>query len=330
VEPGADQDDELYKFFDRDGKILALRPEFTMPIARMAAGWRQTLDLPYRFCYAGEVYRNKALHYREFSQVGAELVGAGSYLADAEILALTVEIMKALGLSSFRLSLGHNGILHGLVQEFAISPALQGELEDGLARKDIVKLEKIISENNLPDKAARLLLALPSLTGGEEVLDKLGEWRDLQPLNRAVETLRTIYRYLEEFGVQKYVSLDLGILKGFSYYTGALFEGYLPGVGMPVVDGGRYDGLYGDFGFPQTATGFAMHLGLIVEQLEEFDIESADVLVYGPSPLKVIKRCRELRRAGKKVEMALDFMAEARAKELAAARHIGSIEQIDN
>ncbi|MDR1069560.1 MAG: ATP phosphoribosyltransferase regulatory subunit [Gracilibacteraceae bacterium] len=328
VEPGADQDDKLYKFFDRDGNILALRPEFTTPIARMAASCCREETPPLRFCYAGPVYRYGAERQREFYQAGAELVGAESHLADAEVLALAVEVMKALEARGFHLSLGHNGILSGFMQEFGLKGELRRELEDGIARKDIVKLEELIRARGLPPEAAKLLTALPTLTGREEVLDALDEWGWMPPVRRAAETLRTIYSYLGEFGAQKDVTLDLGILQGFSYYTGAVFEGYLPGVGAPVLDGGRYDGLYGDFGFPQPATGFALHLGLITEQLEEIDIAGADFLVYGQSPLKVIKRCRELRRAGKKVEMALSFLAEDKAKELAAGRGIGMLERV--
>ncbi|MDR0434169.1 MAG: ATP phosphoribosyltransferase regulatory subunit [Gracilibacteraceae bacterium] len=328
IEPGTDQDDKLYKFFDRDGNILALRPEFTTPIARMAASCCREEAMPLRFCYAGPVYRNTPEHQREFFQAGAELVGAESHMADAEVLALAVEVMKALEVRGFHLSLGHNGILSGFLREFDLRGETRQALEDGIARKDIVKLEELIRTLALPPAAAKLLTVLPALTGGEEVLDALDEWSWILPVRRAAEALRTIYRYLAEFGVQRDVTLDLGILQGFSYYTGAVFEGYLPRVGAPVLDGGRYDGLYGDFGFPRPATGFALHLGLIVEQLPEVDIAGADFLVYGQSPLKVIKRCRELRRAGKKVEMALSFLPDDKAKELAASRGIGLLERV--
>ncbi|MDR1961983.1 MAG: ATP phosphoribosyltransferase regulatory subunit [Gracilibacteraceae bacterium] len=328
VEPGPDQDDRLYKFFDRDGNILALRPEFTTPIARMAASWCREEASPFRFCYSGPVYRNGADGQREFYQAGAELVGEESPLADAEVLALAVEVLKALDLRGFRLGLGHNGILNGFMQEFRVEGALRRELEDGVARKDIVKLEELIQAHNMPETAARLLTALPTLTGREEVLDALEEWSAILPVRRAAETLRTVYSYLGEFGVQREVTLDLGILQGFSYYTGAVFEGYLPHVGAPILDGGRYDGLYGDFGFPRPATGFALHLGLIAEQMEAVPAAGADILVYGQSPLKVIRRCRELRRAGKKVEMALSFLPEDKAKELAASRGIATLERV--
>jgi ATP phosphoribosyltransferase regulatory subunit len=329
VEPDANQDDHLYKFFDKNGQIIVLRPEFTTPIARMVAARQKSGQFPLRFCYSGDVYRNDSARYREFRQVGVELVGSGSDIADAEVIALAVEIMKKLEIRNFQLSLGHNGIFSGLAEEMNFSPKLRQELEDGIARKDMVRLESIISQSDIPDAAKELLLSMPHLTGKEDVLDKLQNWSHIQAIKRAIESLRTIYVYLKEFGIQDYVTLDLGILRGFSYYTGAIFEGYLPGIGIPVIEGGRYDSLYTDFGMNHPATGFAINLGLMLEQLTEFELESADILVYGQSPGAVVKRCRELRKGGKKVEMALGFLTDTDAKKLSSNRGIPQVEKVD-
>jgi ATP phosphoribosyltransferase regulatory subunit len=330
LEPDANAEDNLYKFFDQNGHVLVLRPEFTTPIARLVATRLKSEQFPLRFCYSGDVYRNNAGRYREFRQVGVESIGSGSDLADAEVIALAVEIMRELDIKNFQLSLGHNGIFSGLAKEIKFDAKLQQELENGIARKDMVKLESIISQNDLPEAAKELLLALPHLTGKEEVLDKLQSWNNILPIRRAVESLRTIYLYLREFGVKDYITLDLGILRGFSYYTGVIFEGYLPGIGIPVIEGGRYDSLYADFGMNLPATGFAVNLGVILEQLEELEVETADVLVYGQSPGKVIKRCRELRKTGRKVEMAIDFMTDADAKNVASGRGIADVEKVEN
>ncbi|AFV02448.1 ATP phosphoribosyltransferase regulatory subunit [Dehalobacter sp. UNSWDHB] len=330
VEPDADKDDHLYKFFDKNGHILALRPEFTTPIARMVATRQKGGQFPLRFCYSGDVYRNDSARYREFRQVGVELIGSDNDIADAEVVALAIEMMKTLEIKNFQLNLGHNGIFSGLAEEMKFATKVREELEDGIARKDMVKLEQIVSSNDLPESAKELLLSLPHLTGKEEVLDKLQNWTHIKPIRKAVESLRTIYLYLKEFGVQDYVSLDLGILRGFSYYTGAIFEGYLPGVGVPLIEGGRYDGLYADFGMDHGATGFAVNLGLMLEKAVDYELDKADVLVYGQSPGAVIKRCRELRKSGKKVEMALGFLAETDARNLASSRGIALLEKIES
>lgn len=330
VEPDADKEDHLYKFFDRSGHTLVLRPEFTTPIARMVATRQRGSQFPLRFCYSGDVYRNDHARYREFRQVGVELIGSDNNIADAEVIALAVEIMKTLDIKNFQLNLGHNGIFSGLAEEMKFDSRLREELEDGIARKDMVKLEKVIAGNDFPSDAKELLLALPHLTGKEDVLNKLENWSHIQPIRRAVESLRTVFMYLKEFGVQEYVSLDLGILKGFSYYTGAIFEGYVPGIGTPLIEGGRYDGLYADFGMQHGATGFAINIGLMLDQTSGFELETAEVLVYGQSPGAVIKRCRELRKGGKKVEMALGFLTDSEARTLASSRGIALLEKIEN
>ncbi|NLP43796.1 MAG: ATP phosphoribosyltransferase regulatory subunit [Peptococcaceae bacterium] len=329
IEPDPNKEDNLYKFFDKNGHVLVLRPEFTTPIARMVATRLKGQELPLRFCYSGDVYRNNSAHYAEFRQVGVESIGAGSELADAEVIALAVEILRSLEIRNFQLSLGHNAIFSGLAEEMAFDLKLRKELEDGIARKDMVKLESLVSQSTIPAEAKELLLAMPTLTGREEVLDKLQNWDHIIAIRRAIESLRTIYLYLKDFGVQDYVNLDLGILRGFSYYTGAIFEGYLPGIGIPVIEGGRYDTLYADFGLNLPATGFAINLGLLLEQINDFEVENSDILVYGQSPGAVIKRCRELRKAGRKVEMALGFMTDSDAKRIASSRGIANIEKVE-
>lgn len=329
VEPDANKDDYLYKFFDKNGHIIVLRPEFTTPIARMVANRYKGSELPLRFCYSGDVYRNGAARYSEFRQVGVELIGSASDLADAEVISLSVEIMKVLEIRNFQISLGHNGIFSGLADEMKVDSKLRKELEDGIARKDMVKLESLIAQSDLPEPAKELLLSMPHLTGKEDVLDKLQSWNHIQAIRRAVESLRTIYQFLKDYGVQDYVSIDLGILRGFSYYTGVIFEGYLPGVGVPVVEGGRYDNLYGDFGLNYQATGFAVNLSILLEQFTGFEVENSEVLVYGQSPGAVVKRCRELRKSGKKVEMALGFLTDTDARKLASNRGIAIVERVE-
>lgn len=328
VEPDANKDDYLYKFFDKNGHIIVLRPEFTTPIARMVATRLKGSQMPLRFCYSGDVYRNGSTRFSEFRQVGVELVGAGSDLADAEVISLSVEIMKALQIRNFQISLGHNGIFSGLADEMNIDIKLRKELEDGIARKDMVKLEGLISQSDLPEAAKEFLLSMPHLTGKEEVLEKLQDWNHIQAIRRAVESLRTIFQFLKDYGVHEYVSLDLGILRGFSYYTGVIFEGYLPGVGIPVVEGGRYDNLYEDFGHNSPATGFAINLSILLEQFSEFEVDNPEVLVYGQSPGAVVKRCRELRKSGKKVEMALGFLTDTDARKIASSRGIAIVEKV--
>ena len=322
VQTNPDGEDQLYKFFDRQGLILALRPELTTPIARLVSSRLRGLSLPLRFCYGADVFRNGSTRQREFRQVGVELVGSNAGLADAEVIALAIEAIKRLGVKDFQFNLGHMGIFLGLMKEAGIGAELQTQLEDVLDLKDMVGVEILVRHSNLPDNVQQLLLRLPHLHGREEMLDEVLGWSQSPEIKEAVEGLRLVYRYLSDFGVQSYVALDLGILRGFSYYTGVIFEGYVPGVGFPVVEGGRYDTLYADFGYPLAATGFALHLGSVLGQFPLEPLENADVLVYGSDPQAVISKCQELRNRGKRVEMSLSELTLEEAQGLASKKNI--------
>ncbi|MDP4127204.1 MAG: ATP phosphoribosyltransferase regulatory subunit [Bacillota bacterium] len=325
VQPDLEQADSLYKFFDREGRILAMRPELTIPIARLVSTRMRGSALPLRLCYGADVYRNTSVRHREFRQVGVELVGSSHELADAEVIALAVEAIAGLGIKNYQFNLGHMGIFSGLMLEAGVDEGLQAKLEEALARKDMVSVEKCVGQSGLPERVQELLLRLPHLHGGEEILDEVLEWSARPAIREAVESLRRIYQYLNDFGIQENVSLDLGILRGFSYYTGAVFEGYVSGMGFPVVEGGRYDTLYADFGVPQPATGFAIHLGNLLEQFPLSPTEGADVLVYGSDAKLIIHQCQVLRAKGKRVEMALGVIENEVAQAMAHQRRIPEV-----
>ncbi|HEY8911571.1 MAG TPA: ATP phosphoribosyltransferase regulatory subunit [Desulfosporosinus sp.] len=329
VQQDVEQADSLYKFFDREGRILALRTELTTPIARLVSTRMRGANLPLRLCYGADVYRNAPVRHREFRQVGVELVGSDHELADAEVIALAVEAIAGLGLKNYQFNLGHMGIFAGLMLEAGIDEALQAKLEEALARKDMVGVESCVRQSGLPERVQELLLRLPHFHGGEEILDEVLNWSERPAIRKAVESLRRIYRYLKDFGVQENVSLDLGILRGFSYYTGAVFEGYVPGMGFPVVEGGRYDALYADFGASLPATGFAIHLGNLLEQFPLSIVEGADVLVYGSDDASIIRECQAMRAKGKRVEMALGTIDSEEAQKMALLKHIPELLHVD-
>lgn len=327
VQPDIDREDQLYKFFDQQGRVLALRPEFTTPIARLVSTRLRGSDLPLRLCYGADVFRNSPVQYREFRQAGVELVGSREEAADAEVIALAVNGMREMGIKDFQFNLGHMGIFTGLMAELGIPPEFQTELEEGLARKDMVGVETLVSRSGLKGEIQDLLLRLPHLHGNEKILDEVLAWSNHSIIIDAVNSLRRVYNYLRDFGVQEFVSLDLGILRGFSYYTGVIFEGYVQGIGFPVVEGGRYDGLYADFGYPQPATGFAINLGSLLNRFPSPEAKNAEILVFGNDISRVIRRCRELREAGKHVEMALGMFTEEEAGAVAAKKNIPEIEK---
>lgn len=306
VQPESDGEDHLYKFFDRRGRIIALRPEFTTPIARMVSSRMRELKLPLRFSYSGNVFRYTTDDRpREFRQAGVELIGSASALADAEIIALAIEALRRLGIKDFQLSMGEMSIFVGLMEETGISEGLRAQLENALSRKDIVAIEQLADQNRLTESVRKILLRLPHLRGGVEILDEVSQLSNRPAVAGAVENLRRVYDYLGEFGVQDAVVLDMGVLRGFAYYTGVIFEGYVPGVAFPVIEGGRYDRLYDDFQNPLPATGFALNLSSLVTFLPEQKAPEEQETVDGEQAGQVIRRCRALRAQGRRTVMAL-------------------------
>jgi ATP phosphoribosyltransferase regulatory subunit len=329
IQPDEEKEDAFFKFFDRQGHVLVLRPELTTPIARMVSTRMRGGELPLRLCYAADVFRYSSVHRQEFRQAGVELIGSDSPVADAEVVALAVEALRRIGVKDFQINLGHMGIFTGIMDEIEIPAEFRLRYQEALARKDFVGIEQLVAQSGLTTKVQDILLRLPHLHGDEKMLNEVLEWSSKPAIQAAVEALRKIYQYLKDFGVQEYVSLDLGILRGFSYYTGVVFEGYVPGVGFPIVEGGRYDSLYEDFGYPLPATGFAINLGALTDSPLQ-KLPAAEVLVYGRNISKVIQETHSLRQSGKKVEMILEVITEEEAETFAQRRGIKSIIRIED
>lgn len=252
--------DSLYRFVDREGETLALRPEMTIPIARMVATRYRPDEMPLRLYYIGSVFRYaepQAGRHREFTQVGIELIGAKGPRADAEVAALAAGLLESLGLASFRLDLGHIGYFQGLVEAVSDSRAAT-EMKEALLSQDYVRYEAVVKESGLEADRQRALLALPTLRGGEDVLDAARSLAQGSPRAlAAVDNLAAVYGLVKAYGLTDRVGIDLGITKDLDYYSGLLIEGYTPELGFTLGSGGRYDQLVSRYGQDFAATGFA-------------------------------------------------------------------------
>ncbi len=328
INPHIEKGDTLYKFFDREGNILALRPELTTPIARMVATRLKDRTFPLRLCYAAEVFRYDTSARREFRQAGVELVGSSSPAADAEVIALAVDALRGAQVTEFQINLGQIEIFRGLIADMGLKPETGLVIEDCLARKDFVALELALVEAGLAQSQTAVIMSLPSFHGGEEVLDRVEKLAASPHTVGAVNNLREVYAALDLFGVRQEVGIDLGALRGFDYYTGVVFEGYAPGLGFPLIEGGRYDGLLGNFGFDCPATGFAVNMERLVSILTPAAYAAAQVLVSGRDMQAVIDRSRELRAQGLSVEIALAPMDEAEARQYASSKGIAKVETL--
>ncbi|WP_236005735.1 ATP phosphoribosyltransferase regulatory subunit [Heliomicrobium gestii] len=329
LDTGEEIRDRLFQFFDRQGRILALRPEMTTPIARLVATRLRQCPFPQRLFYAANVFRYEepqAGRQREISQAGVELVGAPGPLADAEVIAMAVEALRASGLEDFQISLGQIEVFNGVMEDLPLNAAQKARVRTLVAKKDFVSLEELLATSGIDKEKSDLLLKLPTLHGGREVLIQALPLAVNERARRGLENLRAVYEGLRNFGVEDYVAIDLGVLRGFDYYTGVVFEGYTVGLGFPICGGGRYDSLLGQFGFDCPATGFALGLDRVLLALHRSREPKAapvsDVVVGGNNAGKIQAEAARMRKNGLSVEIDLMNRCEAELEQYAAARGI--------
>lgn len=260
-EIGTTSSRELYKFFDKEGNTLVLRPDFTPSIARCAAKYFIESNSTVRLTYSGNTFVNNSSlqgRLKETTHIGAELIGDGSVEADAEIIALTCESLFHAGLSEFQISIGNAGFFKGICAEADLDEDTEIELREYISGKNFFGAKEFLEEANIGHSISEKLLAVSGLFGGEEVLDKALDIADNDKSKKAVKRLKSLLKVLKLYDVDKYVSFDLGLLSKYNYYTGIVFKGYTYGVGDAIVKGGRYDKLLPRFGMDAPAVGFVI------------------------------------------------------------------------
>lgn len=284
AEAGPQLRDEMYRFFDRDGRTLALRADFTIPTARIVGTKLYDRTMPLRFFYVGSVFRYEepqAGVRREFTQGGIELIGAATAEADAEAIALAMTALRAIGLDEFRFTLGNTAYLRALLHEIALSEMDKLALRDAIRRKGTAALDRMLDGLSLDPATKNALAQLPKLSGGAEVLDRAVCVNDESC--QAIERLRDVMGRLTKFGLSDLVTLDLAENRGMAYYTGVIFEGFVAGLGFSVASGGRYDNLIAHFGANIPAVGFAIGIERALMALKPRASVAPDVIAQEQS-----------------------------------------------
>lgn len=279
---------ELYKFFDREGNTLVLRPDFTPSIARAASMYYQQQELPVRLCYRGSTFVNNSSYQgrlKESTQMGVELLGDASVDADGEIIALMVQLLKETGLKEFQISIGQVDFFKSLIDESGMSEETTLELRQLISNKNYFGVEELLNSQNLSEELTKVFTMLPQLFGSLEVLEKARALTNNAGAQKALDRLEEIYEVLKQYGCEKYVSFDLGMLSKYRYYTGIIFQGYTYGTGEPLAKGGRYNHLLEHFGNPAPAIGFGLVMEQVMNSLERQNIEiplmkSKTLIVY--------------------------------------------------
>ena len=311
-EVGTTPSRELYKFFDKDGNTLVLRPDFTPSMARCAAKYFMDEDVPIRFCYSGNTFANNSNlqgRLKEATQMGAELIGEGSVEADGEMAAMVIEALLSTGLKDFQLSIGNVEYFKGICMEAGLDEETELELREFISGKNYFGAEDLLREKRVPGEYREALLQVTDLFGAYEALEQAKLLVHNERSLNAVKRLEALYQVLCCYGAEKYVSFDLGMLSKYNYYTGVIFKAYTYGVGDAIVKGGRYDTLLGRFGKEAPAIGFMVVIDDLMAALERQGIEvalppKAEVLDYCADTYKeVLARAQQLRREGKKAVM---------------------------
>lgn len=269
-EDGQISQETMFKFFDEQGRILVLRPDFTTSIARMAATKESDKILPLRYLYTGNVFRaeqTQGARRREFTQSGIELIGSYSPSADAEVISAAIEAIMAVGIEDFSMEIGQVAFFNGLVEQAGLDDVLTEKLRERIDSKDSVGIKTIVDKLDIDNDIKSLMIELPYLFGDLSMLEKAYVKGLNEASKVALDNLKRIYELLCLYGFEKYISIDLGMLQSIDYYTGSIFKCYTHGVGFPICAGGRYDNLMGKFGKPKGAVGVAIGINRIMSAL---------------------------------------------------------------
>lgn len=261
--------EHLFKLSDTDGKLLVLRPDMTLAISRIAA--TKLKESNARLCYFAnkwDLQNPGGISGREIYQAGVECLGEEGAFSDAQAIAFAVECLKETGLTDFIIDIGHVGYFKGVLEECGLSQNDAEEVRAYVNAKDGLNAERVLKKAGAGKDALNTVLALPSLFGGAEVLDKAGSLTENARARAAIAHLKQVDSLLVGMGYEKYICFDLGTVKRLSYYSGIVFSALVKELGAPVLSGGRYDNLADDFGRHIPAVGFAMGLKRILIALE--------------------------------------------------------------
>lgn len=320
-EIGTTPSKDLYKFFDKEGNTLVLRPDFTPSVARSVAKYYTSEDMPVKLCYMGNTFINSSDYQgrlKETTQCGVEMIGDASAAADAEILAMVVASLQAGGLRDFQISVGHARFFQGIAEAAGLSEDEEQELRELLANKNFLGVEEFIQNMRLAPDLRELFLLLGSFEISADELETAKRHAMNYPnVLAAITELEQLNEFLQIYEIDKYVSFELGIISSYHYYTGIVFAGYTFGTGEPIVRGGRYDKLLTYFGKNAPSIGFAIVVDQLLTALSRQQIElpikqKQTLIAFSDAHRKeAITRAMQLR--GQKVQV-LAIPAEGRSR----------------
>lgn len=303
---------DLYKFFDKNGDTLVLRPDITPSVARVASTLFAEEELPIRLCYTGNTFINHSNNQgrlREVTQLGAEMIGDDSVEADAEMLALVIESLLAIGLKEFQINVGHVGFIQSLIEDATLENEARERVIELVNNRNYFGVEEYLDSIMVKRSSKEAFAALGDLVGGVEILAQAKNIAPNASGIMAVKRLEKIYDILILYGVEKFVTFDLSMSGTYGYYTGIIFRGYTFGTGDAIVKGGRYDKLLEKFGKSSASVGFA----IVIDELMNAMIRQKIRIVYTRKNTIILYDESKSREA---IALAKDFRAKAKNTEL--------------
>ena len=300
----------MYKMIDRDGETLVLRPDITPSIARVVAKYFKDENIPLRFSYCGNVYINNSGlmgKMKETTQIGAELVMEPGIEGDAEMIALAVNCLLESGLEDFQIDIGHVGYYNALTNQIGLDQEQTSALKELIESKNYFAVEDYIDSLQIDSDACESLKQLPGLFGHEDPVARAREMTSCIEALEVLDYLESLQAMVGLYGYSRYVTIDLGMLSEYDYYTGIIFRGYTYGTGDPIVRGGRYDRLISQFGKNAASVGFAivldeLLLALSRQKIDVPDTVSSTMVLYEPSLLgEAIRAAGSLRNINRAV-----------------------------
>lgn len=329
--------ESMYKLSDAKGRLMVIRPDSTLPIARLSATRLKDEAFPLKLFYNQNIFRinpKDSGRDDEITQSGVEIIGGDSKKADLEILNLATEALTALETDDFRFEIGDSALFKILISKVTADEEEKESIRGFIENKNLPELKTALKKYGDND-SVKALNSLPKLFGGEEVFEKAQRLLKDDKSYAALEETKQAYYYLCDLGFKDKVTLDLGLVNKANYYTGLLFRGYVEGYGMPVLSGGRYDALMGDFGSSHTATGFAVNINAVANALLKKNNKTltkcSDILVFAEE--NALKQgfiyCRELISKGVLAENSLHGNINEALK-YAKRKGIKEVHQIDD
>jgi len=306
--------ENMYKLVDSKGRIIVMRPDSTIPIARLAASRLKDTGFPLRLFYNQSVYENNALlkgRSDEITQAGIELLGGeNKKRADYEALSIAVEALSGFDSENFRLEIGHIGYFKTLMDKLDVDSDVKEDIRTLISTKNYPVLNDLLDDIG-DTKVVNALKQLPRLFGGVDVLDKAAALYTDDKISDILDNLREVFNSLSSLGYEGKISLDLGIVSHIDYYTGIVFRGYLSTIGEAVLKGGRYDNLVGEFGRQCNAVGFGVNVDSAAKHMiicgNSKKAETSQVLVFGKAGHEVdaMRYVLDLQNKGIRAENSL-------------------------